>query len=108
MHNGAFVRLEDAIRYHLDAKGHATGYTTDLLPPDLQGPPGPMAPVLERLDPLLSIPVELSPEEFDALVEFVRNGLLDPDARPQRLRRFIPEKPPSGRPNLTFQFQTAR
>jgi len=36
--------------------------------------------------------------------EFVRNGLLDPDARPQRLRRFIPEKLPSGRPILIFQF----
>jgi hypothetical protein len=29
-----------------------------------------------------------------ALVDFVRDGLLDPDARGQRLRRFIPEKLP--------------
>lgn len=53
---------------------------------------------------LLREPVELSGEEVDALVDFVRDGLLDPDARPQRLRRFIPEKLPSGRPKLVFQF----
>jgi cytochrome c peroxidase len=103
MHNGAFVRLEDAIRYHLDAAGQAPVYTTALLPPDLRGPTGPIGPVLERLDPLLRTPVVLTDEEFDALVDFVRNGLLDPDARPQRLRRLIPEKLPSGRPNLIFR-----
>jgi cytochrome c peroxidase len=105
MHNGAFVRLEDAIRYHLDARGQAASYTTALLPPDLQGPIGPMDPVLERLDPLLRTPVELTSNEFDALVDFVRTGLLDPDARPERLRRFIPEKLPSGRPEMIFVFQ---
>jgi cytochrome c peroxidase len=104
MHNGAFVRLDDAIRYHLDAKGQSAAYTTDLLPADLQGAPGPTGAVLERLDPLLAEPVELSEEEFDALVEFVRTGLLDVAARPQRLGRFIPEKLPGGRSGLTFQF----
>jgi cytochrome c peroxidase len=104
MHNGAFVRLEDAIRYHLDARGAAASYTTALLPQDLRGPIAPLAPVLSRLDPLLTTPVRLTTEEFDALVEFVRTGLLDPEARPQRLRRFIPEKLPSGRANLVFQF----
>jgi cytochrome c peroxidase len=104
MHNGAFVRLEDAIRYHLDAPGQAGSYTTALLPPDLQGPTGPVDAILQRLDPLLSTPVELTSYEFDALVAFVRHGLMDPEARPQRLRRFIPEKLPSGRPGLIFQF----
>jgi cytochrome c peroxidase len=103
MHNGAFVRLEDAIRYHLDAVGGAATFTTAWLPADLQAPTGPMLPVLERLDPLLRTPVQLNEEEFASLVDFVRNGLLDPDARPQRLRRFIPEKLPSGRANLIFQ-----
>jgi hypothetical protein len=37
------------------------------------------------------------------LVDFVRDGLLDPEARPDRLRRLIPEKLPSGRPGLVFQ-----
>ncbi|MGH7502144.1 MAG: cytochrome-c peroxidase [Longimicrobiales bacterium] len=104
MHNGAFVRLEDAIRYHLDAARHAPTFSTRLLPADLRGPIAPMAAVLERLDPLLLAPVELTPREFDALVDFVRNGLLDPDAGPMRLRRLIPERLPSGRATLTFQF----
>ena len=103
MHNGAFVRLEDAISYHLDAVAGARTYNTAHLPPDLRGPTGPLLPVLEKLDPLLRTPVRLSAEEFEALVDFVRNGLLDPDARPQHLRRLIPEKLPSGRPSLTFQ-----
>jgi cytochrome c peroxidase len=103
MHNGAFVRLEDAIRYHLNAVGQAGSFSTVQLPPDLRGPTGPLQPVLERLDPLLRQPVVLSDAEFQSLVEFVRNGLLDPDAGPDRLRRLIPEKLPSGRANLIFR-----
>jgi cytochrome c peroxidase len=103
MHNGAFVHLEDAIRYHLDALDGAVTYGTALLPPDLQGPLGPSAPVLERLDPLLRTPTPLTEDEFHALVDFVRNGLLDPAARPERLRRLIPQKLPSGLANLIFR-----
>jgi cytochrome c peroxidase len=103
MHNGAFVRLEDAIRYHLDAAGGAAAYTPARLPADLRGPTGPLAPVLARLDPLLAAPVTLSEAELDALVTFVRDGLLDPAARPERLRRLIPETLPSGRAGLTFE-----
>jgi hypothetical protein len=33
----------------------------------------------------------------------VRNGLLDSEARPERLRRLIPEKLPSGRAGLIFR-----
>ena len=63
---------------------------------------GPLQPALERLDPLLRAPVELSAEEFGSLVDFVRNGLLDPDARPERLRHLIPHKLPSGRRPMVF------
>jgi cytochrome c peroxidase len=104
MHNGAFVRLEDAIRYHLDAAGQAATYVPDRLPVDLRGPLGPMSPVLARLDPTLRTPVALSDAEFDALVDFVRNGLLDPAAQPERLRRLVPERLPSGRASLRFEF----
>jgi cytochrome c peroxidase len=104
MHNGAFVRLEDAIRYHLDAIGQAARYRPDLLPPDLRVRSGPLAPVLDRLDWRLRKPVRLTEGEFAALVDFVRNGLLDPEARPQKLRRLVPERLPSGRAGLTFQF----
>jgi len=103
MHDGAFVRLEDAVRYHLDALGSAAGYTTAALPPDLRGPTGPIAPVLARLDPLLRRPVALTPDELDAMTAFLRDGLLDPAARPERLRHLIPTTLPSGRKPLTFQ-----
>jgi cytochrome c peroxidase len=102
MHNGAFVRLEDAIRFHLDALGEAATFSTAPLPVDLRGPTGPAQPVLDRLDPLLRTPVALTDDEFDWLVEFVRDGLLDPGARPQRLQRLIPEKLPSGQAGLVF------
>ena len=103
MHNGAFVRLEDAVRYHVDATRAAATYTTAQLPADLRGPLGPMDPVLARLDPALRRPVPMSETELDDLVDFIRNGLLDADARPDRLRRLIPEKLPSGRPGLMFR-----
>ena len=103
MHNGAFTHLEDAIRYHLDAVAGAASFSPHRLPPDLRGPLGPMRPVIDRLDPLLREPVSLTEAEIDALVTFVRDGLLDPAASPQRLRRLIPEKLPSGRTGLVFQ-----
>jgi cytochrome c peroxidase len=103
MHNGAFVRLEDAIRYHLDAVSGATTYNTARLPADLRGPTGPWQPVLDRLDPLLRTRPQLTETEIQWLVDFVRDGLLDPAARPQHLRRLIPEKLPSGLPGLVFR-----
>jgi cytochrome c peroxidase len=103
MHDGAFVRLEDAIRYHLDAVSGAATYTTAQLPADLRGPTGPSQPVLERLDPLLRTPVRLSEDEIQSLVDFVRDGLLDPAARPRHLRRLIPDRLPSGLPGLVFR-----
>jgi len=103
MHNGAFVHLEDAIRYHLDAVAGAARYSPGRLPADLQGPPGPQQPVLARLDPLLRETVKLTEEELKSLVDFVGDGLLDPAARPQHLRHLIPENLPSGRAGLLFQ-----
>src|SRR5215217_6153611 len=37
MHNGAFVRLEDAIRHHLNADSSARAYAPSALAPDLRG-----------------------------------------------------------------------
>jgi cytochrome c peroxidase len=102
MHNGAFVRLEDAVRFHLDAVAGTVSYNTAQLPADLRGPTGPSRPVLDRLDPALRTPVALAEGEFDALIDFLRSGLLDPSAKPERLRRLIPERLPSGRPGLLF------
>lgn len=104
-HNGAFTRLEDAVRYHLDAIGSAPSYDPTLagVAADLRGPQGPIAPVLARLDPALATPVSLSSAEFDQLIAFLRNGLLDPKASPHSLRKLIPSRVPSGRPLHVFQ-----
>jgi len=104
MHNGAFTTLEDAVRYHLDARSQGPAYTTAALAPDLQGPTGPIEPVLRRLDPLLRRRVVLSEEEFTQLVDFLREGLLDPAARPTELGGLVPSTLPSGRPGFRFQF----
>jgi cytochrome c peroxidase len=104
MHNGAFVRLEDAIRHHLDPAASVQRYSTAMLPSDFQRGIGPSDPVLAGLDARLATPTALTEEQLRDLVAFVRDGLLDPAARPDRLRRLIPEKLPSGRASLTFQF----
>jgi cytochrome c peroxidase len=106
MHNGAFTHLEDAIRYHLNAMDAAIHYNpaSQDLPADLSGPLGPMDPVLARLDPALSTPIVLTESQFEQLVAFVRHGLLDPRATPERLRRLVPRTVPSGRPMLVFEF----
>ncbi|HEX6625043.1 MAG TPA: cytochrome c peroxidase [Pyrinomonadaceae bacterium] len=104
-HNGAFTRLEDAIRHHLDASASARIYDPARagVDTDLAGPAGPVEPVLARLDFCLATPTVLSDEEFRHLVEFVRVGLLDPRAMPERLRQFSPKRVPSGRPLHVFQ-----
>jgi cytochrome c peroxidase len=104
MHNGAFVRLDAAVRHHLDAVASARAYTTQDLAPDLQGPIGPIEPVLARLDRRLVTPMRLSDVEVADLVSFVSGGLLDPAARPERLRHLVPHDLPSGRSGFTFEF----
>jgi cytochrome c peroxidase len=106
MHNGAFTRLEDAIRHHLDITDSVSNYTpaSQGLPADLSGSLGPMAPILARVDPVLSTPIVLTEAQFEQLVAFVRTGLLDPRAIPERLRRLVPHSLPSGQPVLVFEF----
>ena len=104
-HNGSFTRLEDAVRYHLDAIGSAPSYDPVVagVDADLQGPQGPIAPVLARIDPALATPVVLSPDEFHQLIAFLRTGLLDPKANAHNLRKLIPARVPSGRSVHVFQ-----
>ena len=104
-HNGCFTRLEDAVRYHLDAIGSAPSYNPVVagIAADLQGPQGPSAPVLARIDPALATPLTLSNDEFDQLIAFLRTGLLDPGANAHDLRKLIPARVPSGRPIHVFQ-----
>jgi cytochrome c peroxidase len=105
-HNGAFDRLDDAIAHHLDARRSALSYTTaGRLPDDVIGPTADVtADVLAGLESptLLPQPIVLTRGEFHDLVDFVRCGLLDADAKPQKLAALIPSSVPSGRPVLTF------
>jgi len=106
MHNGAFTHLDDAIRFHLNGIDSASHYSpaSQNLPADLRGPLGPMAPVLARLDPVLSTPIVLTQLQFEQLLAFVRDGLLDSRATPDHLRHLVPHAVPSGRPVLLFEF----
>jgi cytochrome c peroxidase len=103
-HNGAFTRLVDAIKHHLDVYNSAQGYnaTKAGVDPDLRMRLGPIEPVLERLDPLLRTRIHLKKQEFSDLVAFVANGLLDPGAKKENLCGLVPQKVPSGRPVLKF------
>jgi cytochrome c peroxidase len=104
-HNGAFTRLEDAIRHHLDVFASARSYNpqTAGVDADLTAPMGPIEPVLSRVDPILATPIRLTDYEFNQLVDFVRNALLDRRATPAELRKQIPKSVPSGFPVLKFQ-----
>jgi cytochrome c peroxidase len=104
-HNGCFTRLEDAVHYHLNAIGSALGYDPVAagVDADLQGPQGPIAPVLARIDPALATPVTLSADEFRQLIAFLRTGLLDPKANAHDLSKLIPARVPSERPIHVFQ-----
>ncbi len=104
-HNGAFTRLEDAVRHHLDVFTSARSYSPGAagVDPDLTAPMGPIEPVLARVDPILATPINLTADEFRQLVDFVRNGLLDQWAKSENLRKLIPRAVPSGFAVLTFE-----
>ncbi len=103
-HNGAFTTLKEAIVHHLDVEASALNYTpVNRLDADLTGATGPIEPVLDRLDPLLQTPISLTAAELDDLVFFVKDGLLDDRARPEKLERLIPDELPSGLPPLEFE-----
>ena len=104
-HNGAFTRLEDAIRHHLNVFSSARSYDPVVagLDRDLTYRQGPIEPVLEKIDPLLAEPIELSETELFDLVAFVRGGLLDQRATKEKLCLLVPDSVPSGFPTLRFQ-----
>ena len=104
-HNGCFTRLEDAIRHHLDVPRSLASYDPDVagVAEDLRLSETPRKKLLQSLDPLVAEPLELADGEFDDLVEFVRYGLLDPRATPERLLRLVPRELPSGLPLQAFE-----
>ena len=104
-HNGAFVRLDDAIRHHLDVYDSARRYDakTAGVDRDLRYRRGPIEPVLARLDPRLQTPIALTPQALTELVKFVGDSLLDKRAVKANLCRMIPRTVPSDLPVLNFQ-----
>lgn len=109
-HNGAFTRLEDAIRHHLDVFESARSYNavTAGLDADINRL-GPIEPVLARVvHPALQTPITLTDDEFRQLVAFVRDGLLDERARKEHLCTLVPTHVPSGLPTLRYQACLAR
>jgi cytochrome c peroxidase len=104
-HDGAFTRLDDAIRYHLNAPASARSYDPIAagLPDDLTYRLGPVESMLAKIDPRLKDPVILSEDEFRSLVDFVGHGLLDVRAKKQSLCRLVPASVPSGLHTMQFE-----
>ena len=104
-HNGAFTRLEDAIRHHLDVEESLHHYNAVEagVAPDLTHRLASSKAMLETLDPVLKNPIRLNDREFADVVDFVRNALLDGRARKRHLCQLIPDSVPSGMPLLEFE-----
>ena len=103
-HNGAFARLEDAIRFHLNVTGGARSYDPVRagIPEDLTLRLGP--PIAAKLlDPGVRALHPLTPQAIDDLVSFVRDGLLDPRVNARNLCQLVPATVPSGNPVLQFE-----
>jgi hypothetical protein len=95
----------DAIAHYLDVFRSARTYrvVSAGVDRDLAFIVGPVEPMLERVDPLVATPSYLKLGEFDSLVTFVRDGLLERHARPEHLCRLVPALLPSGMRPLLFQ-----
>lgn len=104
-HNGAFTKLEDAVRHHLDVQASLRSYdaTRAGVAPDLAKRMAPIAKVAASIDPLLRKPTRLTEQEFEDLVQFVRNGLLDPGSLPALACSHVPASLPSGMPLPKFE-----
>jgi cytochrome c peroxidase len=104
-HNGSFIGLTDALRHHLDALRMAKSYhpVAEGVAADLTKNTGPIAPVLQRIDPALAQRVTLTDAQFADLLAFLRDGLLDERALPENLAQLIPTSVPSGLSLHTFE-----
>lgn len=104
-HNGAFTRLRDAIELHLDPRRRAPRYDPRRagVDKDLRLRLGPIQPVLDRLDPLLSAPIVLTSRERQDLLAFLHDGLLDEHAKRTALCKLVPATVPSGMSTLHFE-----
>lgn len=96
-HNGSFVTLEDAVRYHTDTVAQAALYdpATAGVSADLRYVADPK-PVLLTLAKDLQKPAKLTADELNSLVAFLRVGLTDDRAKPENTMKLIPQQLPSG------------
>lgn len=103
-HDGAFISLADAIRFHLNVTAGARTYDPGDagVPPDLAQHVGPVVPP-KSLDEQIRRPTPLSPGDFDDLVAFVHDGLHDARVNADTLCHLVPSAVPSGRPVLYFE-----
>jgi cytochrome c peroxidase len=103
-HNGAFTRLDEAIRFHLNVIAGARTYDPVVagVPVDLAQRLGPVVPQ-RLLDAGIRRPTPLPPAEIDDLVAFVRDGLHDVRVNAGNLCHLVPPTVPSGRPVLHFE-----
>ena len=96
--------MREAVRFHLDAAACARGYdpTAAGIDRDLRYRLGPIEPVLLRLDSQLRQTPQLTVDEFDDLVAFLAEGLLDRRAE-RHLCEILPGAVPSGFPVMKFE-----
>ena len=104
-HNGAFTRIEDAIRHHIDVEESVHHYNAVEagVDSDLAHRLASSEAMLEALDPLLKDRIRLNNREFGDLVSFVRDALLDGRVSKRHLCSLIPDSVPSGMPLLRFE-----
>ena len=99
LHNGAYDSLEDVIRHHMNPEQALANYDVMHLPPEVRQrtwiSEGVNRAMLDRLDPLLQVPADLTDEEISDLLAFL-DALTDPAARD--LTKTIPDRVPSGLP----------
>lgn len=99
MHNGAYATLDAVIRHYADAEEALRTYEAADLDPVLRervhDDAATIDGILGALDHRLRQPIQLSDEEIDDLVAFLK-ALTDPAARD--LGALVPESVPSGLP----------
>lgn len=102
-HNGAFTKLEDAVRFHLDVKSGSAAYDPLKagVATDLHTVADP-TPVLAGVDPKMAA-VALTDPEFADLIAFLREGLADPGATVDAMMNLVPPSVPSGLPLQSFE-----
>ena len=101
-HNGAFARLEDAIRFHVNP---AQSYNPAKagIDRDLYARMGPRVPA-SLLDPVFQKGgIKLSEQELRDVTQFVKTGLLDERAKKENLCKLVPKFVPSQLSVLTFE-----